>query len=223
MLMTYRLLATATLILTLLQVSAGQSADWPLVVADGHVAFELPPSLEVDSTAFDFTRNAEGRDVYTLRQGYETIMAGSREDDSERAAEPLRAANLIVDIDTGDPGAYARLGADLGLTQQDLEQLNEEMRVGFSREAAQKNDLREIEWDGTYILQLDVAKAINLRLTGLAGNSDDKYVVNIYIIQNYDAIYYVTISYLDAEAQSWIPDLSSAFESFRFEKRDGEQ
>jgi hypothetical protein len=56
----------------------------------------------------------------------------------------------------------------------------------------------------------------------LAGDTGEQYVVNIYIIQNYDAIYYITLSYLDKEAQNWIPDLSSAFQSFSFVKRDGE-
>ncbi|MGD8414693.1 MAG: hypothetical protein PVF33_10690 [Candidatus Latescibacterota bacterium] len=211
------------LILGLVRTVNAQDDRWPLVVAEGHITFDLPPTMEVDSASFEFSQNADGRDVYTLRPEELTIMTGSRQDESDRSTGTRRAANLIVDIDEAEPGAYAPLGADLGLTQQDVEQLNEEMRVGFSREAAQKNDLREIEWGGTYILSLDEAKAINLRLKGLAGDTGEKYVVNIYIIQNYDAIYYITLSYLDSEAQAWIPDLTSAFQSIRFVRRDGEQ
>ena len=197
---------------------AGQTDDWPVVIAPGHVALVIPPAFEVDTSAFDHSRK-DDRDVYHLLDGHSTIRTGARDEEKSSDEAALRSANFIIDIQTGEPGSYLPLGAEYGLSPEALNQLDEEMRVGFTERAMQEGDLTDVEWDGTTVLQLHFGQALNMRLSGKAGEGEAVYKINIYIVQNNDAIYYITISYLDSEADQWIPQVTKSLESIQFQPR----
>ena len=190
-----------------------------LVTAEDHFTLTIPPSLELDAGTFR-TVEADGRELFVVDvpEGTVTVQPAGTNELGESSDDPPAAAILIV-TEIGEPGAYAALGADLSMSEEELEQLDAQLSAGFTAEAERRGDMHDISWAGTQIVQLPQTQAIRMRFTGKESSSGTDLVVNMYLIQNYDSMYYMTVTYLVSQQDAWLADLEEAVSSLRFESR----
>jgi hypothetical protein len=208
------------LAISLIATSAvAQPSEWPVVVAEGHFVFPLPPSLELAQGTYRSSVEEEREFLNVSRSDFAVMAQPKGFHESETADLQLRPAAIIVRIEQAEPGAYAQLGADLAIPPDEMKQLDADLRSGFVGEGEARGELSNVDWGGTDVVLLEGAQAIRLRYTGDVGGKDHRMVVNIYLVQNNDSMYYITLSYLVAEQKKWMADLTVAMEQMRFSER----
>lgn len=194
-------------------------ADWPLVVVKGHLTFPLPPSMELEDGTFESTSEngreyltitTEDLDVWAQPKGLNTL--GDKANDA-------RTAGIVIKTERGAAGAYQPLGADVSMTKEQLDKLNQDLYEGFVRSGEESGQMTDLSWGGADVVQLEGTQAIRLRYQARMGPAKTLFVVNTYMVQNYDTMYYVTATYTVDEQEKWTGDLETALNALRFEAR----
>jgi len=189
-----------------------------MVVSEGHFVFPLPLSLELAEGSFQ-SNMEEGREYLIVASKDFAVVAqpkGYRQD-----AEPFRmpSGTILVRIENSGPGSYAQLGANLSMPREELEKLNADLQAKFVEEGEARGELRNVDWAGTDVVQIEGTQAIRFRYSGDVGPQSDRMVVNTYLVQNNDCIYYITLSYLLEDQKMWAGDLTMTMEQMRFTAR----
>lgn len=196
-----------------------QPADWPIVVSKGHFVLPLPLSLELAEGTFQPVKD-EGREFLMVSDEDFSVVSqpkGYRRSDTGSGGIP--GATILIRIESGEPGTYAELGADLSMPSDELQQLDTELRTGFIQEGEARGELSDVDWAGTEVVQLEGTQAIRFRYTANVEPSSSRMAVNTYLVQNNDSMYYISLSYLAEEQAMWVEDLTTAMGAMRFEAR----
>ncbi len=205
-------------VLVIAATSFAQSADWPLVVVEGHFTLPLPPSMELMEGTFESTTK-DGREHLLVTTEDLSVWAQPKGINASEGLGEQRSAGIVVNTEQGAAGDYMPLGADMSLSAEELQKLDEDLHSGFVQSGEESGEVTGINWTGTDVVQLEGTQAIRLRYSAKMGPSKADFVVNTYMIQNYDSMYYVTATYLLKQQEKWTEDLKTALAAMRFETR----
>lgn len=116
---------------------------------------------------------------------------------------------IMVKTTIGSPGDFKALNSRFAVTQEELK----EMSLLF-RTQAENQFMRILQWDAPSVELLNEMQAIRFSYRRQIKDNPPVRVV-MYIIQNYDRMHHLTMSYRESERHLWLNDFSTILSSFR--------
>ena len=195
-----------------------QSSEGESVVLPGHFMFSLPEAFELDVAPIDTAVVAGEESLILNADSPQVMLVAAGTSEAAKTAGVLPEATFLMVPQVSEPGSFAELGADLGMSDQEIVDLDAQLRAGFVAEANAQGDMTVTEWDGTQVVNLGPIQAIRFRFSGVA-RGEKHVIVNVYMIQNNDTMYYLTLTALYEVFESWVPSFNSVLSSLAFRPR----
>jgi hypothetical protein len=198
-----------------------EEPPWQEAAIPSICTFLVPPSMELQAGVLKQTNNRFRKEVFKLESA-DRIVAQPKGMNAYNPDGFVPYARLIVEIDRGESGDYAKLYDPLDLSPDELDELNTILKAQGEKllsESPVKSVQATIQsWRPVKVIKIMGVDALWISyIRVLSGNPP--VVVNMYKIQNNDCLVTITTSYRESERDQWATELNKALLSFTFSER----
>lgn len=132
-------------------------------------------------------------------------------------------ARIMVETEYGRKGDYEKITTQLTATKFELRELGgifrQEMETELKKISAKgKMKMELTSWYPIKLVEINGASMIHVKYIRTVNNGPEA-LVNMYIVQNYDRMHRITISYRISNSYLYKDDLGKVIYTFRFKKR----
>jgi len=186
-----------------LQVSAEPlRVGWQRITIPGVGTIDAPPVMEVQNEAIGRLNPYGG----SKRRGLTLQQAGLNKFDSDAAKLYFR---LMIETELVDAGSVEALGTAISLDRQESRDLSDAFREGLP--AKFKKTVLQVYAPKVVRLGQIPAVRMGYKRKGLHG----PVIVWKYLVQNYDRMHHLTVSYRESESSIWRKYLAGVLSSLR--------
>ena len=165
-------------------------------------SIDIPKTLKVEATIFS---PADKKVITAQNNGLIEI----------RPIDPNKYARVMIESIKGNTGDYGTLFSDIStITKQEISELNIKFRQFFE---VGDEWLKVVEWYPLKVEKINEMSCIHLNYKRQLKNNPIV-LVHMYIFDNSDSRYNITLSYRLSEANFWEPDFKQIISSFRVAK-----
>jgi hypothetical protein len=199
-----------------------QETTWETVSIPGICTFQIPPTVEIQNETYKRISGQAKRMVLEISQSSDSVIVQPKGINDLNPVALKKYCRIIVGIERGTKGDYARLDEPLLVSEAELKELDEEFKNQLEQQTAMLNakgvKMTILSWQPFKITRVNGVDALVNTYTRSI-NDAPSVLVQVYRIQNNDVMHTITISYRESEKEIWADDLMRVINTFKFKKR----
>jgi len=212
--------------ITVVLVGAGpaqsDNRQWEVVSVPGICTFQIPPTVEIQKGTYKKANDQFRKAILQIVTSPNHVMAQPRGINDLDPVALKQYCRIIVETERGSKGDYARLDEPLAVSGLELTEIDGQLRKQIEQGAVLSTSkgmkMNILSWQPAKIVRLSGVYALRATYTRTI-NDAPTVIVNMYTIQNNDAMHRITISYRESEKDRWAEDLERVLGTFKFRKR----
>ena len=199
-----------------------QETTWETVSIPGLCTFQIPPTVEIQKGTYKRITDQFQKMILEIDKSPDCVVAQPKGINDFDPVALKKYCRIIVEIERGTKGDYARLDEPLLVSEAELKELDEEFKNQLEQQTAMLNakgvKMTILSWQPFKIIHVNGVYALVYTYTRSI-NDAPSVLVQVYIIQNNDVMHTIAISYRESEKDIWADDLGKVINTFKFEKR----